>query len=92
MRRALQRLTVDEVNAAIRRHLDAHNLSVVIITRDAAGLKQALASDAVIADPLQRREASGAAGGGSGDRRAQAEHRRRQNQGHADRGGVREMK
>jgi zinc protease len=46
MRSALETLTVDQVNSAIRRHLTAQNLSVVIITKDAAGLKQALVSDA----------------------------------------------
>ena len=35
-----------QVNAAIRKHLTARDLSVVIITKDAAGLKQALVSDA----------------------------------------------
>ena len=46
MRGALSRLTVDEVNAAVKRHLDARNLSVVIVTQDASGLARALASDA----------------------------------------------
>ena len=46
MRDALQRLTVQQVNAAIRKHLTARDLSVVIVTKDAAGLKQALVSDA----------------------------------------------
>ena len=46
MRKAVQTLTVEEVNAALKRHLDARNLSIVYVTKDAAGLKQALASDA----------------------------------------------
>jgi zinc protease len=46
MRKALQTLTVEDVNAAVKRHLDTRNLSIVFVTRDAAGLKQALASDA----------------------------------------------
>ena len=46
MRDGLSKLTAAEVNAAIRKHLSAKNLSVVVITKDAAGLKQALASDA----------------------------------------------
>jgi zinc protease len=46
MRDALQALTVDQVNAVVRKHLTARNLSIVYITRDAAGLKQALVSDA----------------------------------------------
>ena len=37
------------MNAAVKRHLSAQNLSVVIVAKDAAGLKQALASDAVSA-------------------------------------------
>ena len=46
IRQALQALTVDQVNAAMKRHLTARNLSVVCITKDAASLKQALVSDA----------------------------------------------
>ena len=46
MRDRLSKLTRDEVNAAIRRHLSATDLSVVIITQDAEGLKSALVSDA----------------------------------------------
>jgi zinc protease len=47
MRDALERLTVDQVNAAIRKHLTAKNVSVVFITKDAEGLKQALVTDAL---------------------------------------------
>ena len=46
MRKGLQGLTLEQVNAAIRKHLTARDLSVVYITKDAAGLKQALVSDA----------------------------------------------
>ena len=46
VRKALQSLTLDQVNAAIKKHLTARDLSVVIITKDAAGLKKALVSDA----------------------------------------------
>ena len=46
MRAALARLTVDDVNRAVKRHLDPRNMSIVFITQDAAGLKQALVSDA----------------------------------------------
>jgi zinc protease len=45
MRTQLRSLTLAQVNAAIKRHMTAKNLSVVIVTRDAAGLKQALVSD-----------------------------------------------
>jgi zinc protease len=46
MRDALGKLTVDDVNRAVKKHLSAQNLSVVMITKDAAGLKNALVSDA----------------------------------------------
>jgi zinc protease len=46
MRDGLSKLTVEQVNRAIARHLNAENLSVVIVAKDAAGLKQALVSDA----------------------------------------------
>jgi zinc protease len=46
MRAGLSKLTLDQVNAAIRRHLSADNMSIVIIAKDAHGLKQALAADA----------------------------------------------
>ena len=37
MRKQLQALTLEQVNAAIKRHLSARDLSVVFITKDAAG-------------------------------------------------------
>ncbi len=46
MRHALAKLTVDDVNAAIRKHLSAKDLSVVIIAKDAEGLKEKLVTDA----------------------------------------------
>jgi zinc protease len=46
MRKGLQGLTLEQVNAAIKKHLNARDLSAVFITRDGAGLKQALVSDA----------------------------------------------
>jgi zinc protease len=46
MRDGLQKLTLADVNAAIKRHLQAQNVSVVMITQDADGLKQQLVSDA----------------------------------------------
>ncbi|HKF65063.1 MAG TPA: pitrilysin family protein [Vicinamibacterales bacterium] len=46
MRAGLSKLTLDEVNAAIKRHLNAENLSIVIVAKDAQGLKQALVADA----------------------------------------------
>lgn len=44
-RAALQSLTLEQVNAAVKKHLNARNLSIVFITKDAAALKQALVSD-----------------------------------------------
>jgi len=45
IREELAKLTVDVVNAAIRRHLSAENLSIVIITKDAAALREELLAD-----------------------------------------------
>ncbi|HEY0060836.1 MAG TPA: insulinase family protein, partial [Telluria sp.] len=46
MRDGLSKLTLDDMNAAMKRHLSASDLSVVFITKDAAGLKNTLVSDA----------------------------------------------
>jgi zinc protease len=46
MRERLGRLTREDVNRAIRAHLSATDLAVVVITKDAEGLKQALVTDA----------------------------------------------
>lgn len=46
MRERLGKLTREDVNAAIRKHLSATNLSVVMITKDAKGLRDALVADA----------------------------------------------
>lgn len=47
MRDKLSKLTLADVNGAIKKHLSAKDLSVVIITKDAAGMKERLLSDAV---------------------------------------------
>ncbi|MEW5850241.1 MAG: pitrilysin family protein [Myxococcota bacterium] len=47
MREKLKALTVADVNRAMKEHLSSKDLSMVIITKDAAGLKNALVSDAV---------------------------------------------
>jgi zinc protease len=47
MRDGLARLTLADLNAAIKKHLSSKNLSLVFITKDAAGLKEKLLSDAV---------------------------------------------
>src|SRR5437773_1337831 len=46
MRERLSRLTVDDVNRAIKKHLSGRDLSVVIIAKDAKGLRERLATDA----------------------------------------------
>ena len=46
LRERLGRLTRDDVNRAIRSHLSAKDLAVVIIAKDAEGLRQALLADA----------------------------------------------
>jgi zinc protease len=46
MRDKLSKLKVEDVNGAIRKHLSAKNLSVVIVTQDAKALKDKLVSDA----------------------------------------------
>ncbi len=46
MRSRLQSLTLEQVNAAVKRHLTPQKLSVVIVTKDAGALKQALVADA----------------------------------------------
>jgi zinc protease len=45
MRDGLDRLTREDVNAAVRRHLSARDLSFVIVTKDAKGLADALVAD-----------------------------------------------
>jgi len=47
MRKALARLTVDDVNRAIRKYIRPADMKIVMITRDADGLRQQLVSDAV---------------------------------------------
>ena len=44
IRTRLATLTVDDVNAAIRRHLQADNLAVAIVTRNAAAFRDELLS------------------------------------------------
>ncbi|MEO5589143.1 MAG: insulinase family protein, partial [Gemmatimonadaceae bacterium] len=46
MRSQLEKLTRDDVNRALKKHLSATDLSVVIITKDAEGLKKQLLADA----------------------------------------------
>jgi zinc protease len=45
MREKLAKLTLADVNAAIRRHLSGRDLQVVIVTKDAKGLAEKLSAD-----------------------------------------------
>src|SRR5262245_66551870 len=45
LRERLSHLTAKEVTSAVKRHLSPENLSVVIITKDATGLRDALVAD-----------------------------------------------
>jgi zinc protease len=45
-RRMMDELTLEDVNAAIKRHLQYRNLKIAIVTGDAANLRALLASDA----------------------------------------------
>jgi zinc protease len=45
MREKLAKLTREEVNAAIRKHFSSKDLAVVVVTKDAAVLKQQLVTD-----------------------------------------------
>jgi zinc protease len=45
-RKTMDELTLDEVNAAIRKYMQAENLQIAIVTSDAAAMKEALVSDA----------------------------------------------
>lgn len=47
MREQLARLSLEDVNRAIRKHLNSKNLSIVMITKDAEGLRQTLLKDDV---------------------------------------------
>jgi zinc protease len=46
MRDGLAKLTLADVNGALKKHISAKNLHVVCVTKDAEGLKQQLLSDA----------------------------------------------
>ena len=46
MRERLGKLTRADVNAAVKKHLQTKDLSVVIVTKDAEGLKEKLVTDA----------------------------------------------
>jgi zinc protease len=47
MREALGKLTLNDVNTAIRKHLSAKDVSVVMVVKDAEGLKKKLVTDAL---------------------------------------------
>jgi zinc protease len=49
VREGLAKLTLDDVNRAVRKHLDPANLAFVVITKDAKGLADQLVADGVSA-------------------------------------------
>ena len=51
LRDRLAKLTLADVNAAIRKHLSGRDLQVVIITKDASGLAEQLKND--VAPPIK---------------------------------------
>ena len=81
MRERLAKLTLDDVNGAIRRHFSAKDLAVVIITKDAEGLREEAAGGRVLADQVRRAQAAGTARRGPGDRRPEARHPARRRSG-----------
>ena len=50
-RRMMDELTLADVNAAVKRHLQYENLEIVLVTQDARSLKEALVADA--ASPIE---------------------------------------
>jgi len=47
MRAALERLTLEDVNRAIREHIRPRDMRIVMITKDAEGLRRQLLADGV---------------------------------------------
>ncbi len=45
-RKMMDEITLDEVNAAVKKYMQADNIQIAIVTPDASGLKEALVSDA----------------------------------------------
>ena len=45
MREQLTKLTLEDVNAALRKHLKSEGMQVVMITKDAAGLREAIVAN-----------------------------------------------
>ena len=56
--RAYAKLTRDDVNRAIKKYLSAKNLQVVIITKDAEGLRDTLLDGRAVVDQVRRAEAA----------------------------------
>ena len=57
-RHMISQLTLADVNAAIKRHLQCENLDIVLVTKDAPSLKDALVNDAPspITYPMPKQE------------------------------------
>ena len=59
LKAGLARLTVDDVNRAVRRHLRAENMQIVGVAKDAAKLQRGIDWPGAHADPLQFSETAG---------------------------------
>ena len=91
MREKLGKLTRADVNAAVKRHLQAKDLSVVIVTKDAEGLKEKLVSDAFSPITYDGEKPKELLDEDKVDRRAEARDQGRSGHDHARGGRVREM-
>ena len=72
MRDKLKALTLADVNAAVRKHLSGTDLQVVIVTKDAKGLAEALLADTPSTIRYDAPKPAGARRRGQAHRRAEA--------------------
>ena len=91
MREQLAKLTLADVNAAIRRHLSGKDLQVVIVTKDAKQLARVARERHGARDPLRGAEAEGGRRGGPADRGDEARDHARGDPHDPRRRGVREV-
>ena len=68
---SLAKLTVDDVNTAIRKHLTADNLQIAVVGKDCESLRKKHDRQRAVADDLQFAQSQRAAGGGRPGRKVQ---------------------
>ena len=90
-RRMMDELTLEDVNAAIKRHLQYDNLKIAIVTGDAANLRALLASDAPTPITYPTPKPAADPGGGPRDRGVAAELARGAHDDRTGRRGVRAL-